>query len=734
MPARSTSALCVATVLALLALPASAPAETCQNQEARTGPSAALPDCRAYEQVTPQFKEGAVPDLVGASIVIHGLTGVSADGSRVAVISAGNFGDANNNQQGASYELTRTLSGWTEENVDLPASLFPADNALAGTPDLSDVLLEARATSQPLDAKDLLVRAPDGSVRDLGPVYPPSSTTEPPGLGFGSVGLTGGLEGYRGASSDLSRVLFAIVGPSSSGGPSHLWPSDTTVPGYRASLYELVAGRGGPPTLVGVDGEGHQIGQCGDEADGISTDGARVLFTVLPGGCESQASGPPVHELFARIDEARTVALSEPSPTDCAACDTDPEALADASFDDASADGSKVFFTTPQPLLGTDTSANLYEYDFDAPASSPGDPNGRIVQVTGGDWGAHGAQVQGVLGVSADGSHAYFVAQGALGGAGNEQGQTPIAGGENLYVFERDASTPDGRVSFVATLSPSDSRQWLTRAERPTVTPDGRFLAFTSHAELTADDTSTARQVFRYDAQTGDLVRVSIGQDGFNQNGNTSVFDAEIPARSQDRPAMSDDGAYVAFQSADGLTPQALDGRLEKFKGLGALQSYYANNVYEYHGGNVYLISDGQDATQTGEGSAVQLDGISPSGHDLFFETADRLVAEDADTQLDVYDARIDGGFPAPVSLLPACSGDACQGELSASPVLLSPGSEFQAGEGPPAVSSAPATKAKVKAGLKAKSKRCGRASSRKRRKCVRDKAKKPTSRSKVRR
>ena len=34
--------------------------------------------------------------------------------------------------------------------------------------------------------------------------------------------------------------------------------------------------------------------------------------------------------------------------------------------------------------------------------------------------------------------------------------------------------------------------------------------------------------MFEYDAQTGSLVRVSIGQNGYNDNGNTDVAPASI--------------------------------------------------------------------------------------------------------------------------------------------------------------------------------------------------------------
>src|ERR1019366_5821552 len=137
--------------------------------------------------------------------------------------------------------------------------------------------------------------------------------------------------------------------------------------------------------------------------------------------------------------------------------------------------------------------------------------------------------------VSEDGSHVYFVAHGVLTKTPNGQGESAQPGAENLYVFEHDAAYPAGRIAFVAQLSEEDLYLWGERPEvkvsGPDVTPDGRFLVLTSTRDLTSDDTSTARQVFEYDANettqekdegTPSLVRVSIGQDGFNHNGNVT--------------------------------------------------------------------------------------------------------------------------------------------------------------------------------------------------------------------
>lgn len=99
--------------------------------------------------------------------------------------------------------------------------------------------------------------------------------------------------------------------------------------------------------------------------------------------------------------------------------------------------------------------------------------------------------------------------------------------------------------------------------------------------------------------------------------------------------------------------------------------------------GCVSLISDGRDTTEGAhprEPSAVRLLNVDATGENVFFETADQLVGQDTDTQVDLYDARVDGGFPAP-PVFPVCeaeagpSGEACRGTGSAPGVFAAPGS-----------------------------------------------------------
>ena len=452
-------------------------------------------------------------------------------------------------------------------------------------------------------------------------------------------------------------------------------------------------------------------GESGDKYNAVSADGEKVFFTPqasvvaenFRGEQEVLCSGPQVKEVYARIDGSATVDISEPTAAQCSACNTSVKSPAE--FAGASADGSKVFFLGWELLAGT-TGSNLYEYDFENPEGA------KIVQVSRGAPGHEPLEprMEGVARVSEDGTHVYFVAQAVLTGANEDgKGKSPTEGEPNLYVFERDRAYPLGHTAFVATLAEGDARDWGSlNTGLVQATPDGRFLVFRSEASnLTPDDTSTVPQIFEYDALQEKLVRVSVGQkvpggyecpitkkveEGYNCDGNAEeeMDRPEFPETRAGLTAVSSDGSYVFFHSADGLTPGALDNQLvSEYE----RQHVYAQNVYEYHSsvaseggsiadGNVSLISDGRDRTlHSVIESGVQLYGTDASGQDVFFSSGDPLVAQDADTQVGVYDARVGGGFPAPVAPV-SCEGEACQGTPPSPLSFGSPASSSAAGGG----------------------------------------------------
>jgi hypothetical protein len=680
-------AVCLAAGVVLGALPVAASAEGCPNVAFRTGPSAALPDCRAYELVTPVAKNGGyveVDNQTGANRVLaNGLGGgLSADGESVVLASQEGFGETES-VPGAFpfslYRAVRTDSGWVTTSLDPSAAQFEIEGGKLG--DLNagypgGVVWLMRSASQPDNAVGVYRVGYGEAPVEAGPFVPPSSPA-------GSVNNLVALSSLVGVSADGSHVLFAL-------NSSPLWPGEVfgTGSGSTRPLLEYVGAGNHEPLLVGVGNEGQLIDGCPYQRLGagehnqfglgegyeqfsewtqnaISTNGETVFFTVV---CNAQ--------VYARIGNgtpgAHTVAISEPTVADCAGCAAE-DLTGIAEFDGASEDGSRVFFSR-----SSDTGLNLYEYDFDAAEGQ------RVIRVTAGDGTVPvtAPELQGMVQVSPDGSHVYFVAHGVLTSTANYAGLSAQPGGDNLYLYERDAQYPDGHTVFIATLSPRDEELWRVD-EGSNVTPDGRFLALVSRARLTADDSSSAGQLFEYDAQANTMTRISIGEGGYNDDGNihqakeqprivSPVYRPEpyLAMAYSDSLTMSGDGSYVFFESPDALVPGALDVVPE----TGYTSEEMAENVYEYHDGNVYLISDGQ---YTGP---VSLNGTDLSGRDVLISTGDPLVAQaQGSTNVDVYDARVDGGFPAPAPP-EECEGDACQGSLGAAPVLLSPGSEFQQG------------------------------------------------------
>ena len=693
----------------------------CPN-EALSGFSARLPDCRVFEMVTPPYKDGYPVSLVG----------IAENGSRMVGNSLGLFAGAvgapgTRNDLGSYYELSRGPHGWqttplTPENPQFRA----ATTFYTASADLSTSLF--MMPTAPVGEDDFYLRTPGSSLIHVGPAYPPADgpATEP------------GIEDNNkpsyirvvGGSADLSHIAFRVE--------NHAWDGDTTASGY-ADLYEYDGSGKSAPTMLAVTGgpgSTEQIGHCGsalgapNELDGynaVSEDGNKVFFTPFAADHEPcPLAEPAVAELYARVDQSETVRVSAPEcQSGCASTQT-----SDSVFQGASRDGSKAFFLSTQKLSdlasedGTPgdsayllagsgcqesqgTGCNLYQYDFRKPAGE------RLTTLSAGSLAPH---VQGVVRISEDGSHVYFVAQGKLTGTANPNGEEAEVGANNLYVFEQDARAPEGHTTFIADLAPSDQQLWGGTEDqdaRPAqATPDGRFLAFESHAHLTSDDTSGGVwQVFEYAAETQTLRRVSVGDGGFNNNGNTNQYDATIISptfRSTPGPpvpaplALSNNGAYVFFESADDLTT-----------GMGAPESGTGHrNVYEYHEGRVYLMHAGTDFN-------VYFRGTSADGSDAFFETADRLVPQDTDTQLDLYDARIDGGYPVEAGAA-TCQPETCLGPLTTPPILAVAGTNSAAeGNATPIPTTPPkAIKRKTVA-------QCAKHTRRKQRKCAKPRARK---------
>jgi hypothetical protein len=507
------------------------------------------------------------------------------------------------------------------------------------------------------------------------------------------------------------------------------------LPGNKGQdLYEVGGGAEGcgDQRFVRLVGVGNKVGPSGEPAsisahcptelggdvssgeanrfNAITTDGSGVFFTVSVGDVKelkecNDVSHPAA--LFARLGGERTIQISKPISEVCEVGEVCP-GQQPAEFVGASEAGSKVFFTSVQATLvpeNTDTSKNVYLAEIGCPETTPECATAErevtsLVQLSHDPQAGKASNVQGVVGVSGDGDRVYFVAQSVLseeGPVGEGVQAGPIEGADNLYVYD----SVDRTTHFVADLcsGPSTSGQvedlacsnslsanaqhndtglWRPgHAEAQIAGAEGRFLLFSAYGRLTSGDTDSARDVYRYDAGSGTLTRVSVGEGEYDVNGNNDAFDASLPLLIQngqldnDRMlsyrAVSEDGSRILFETAEPLSPAASNG---------------LTNAYEWHEGEVSLVSSGSDPEPVGEasggrhgtGEAV----ITPSGRDIFFVTVQGLLPGDTDGARDVYDARIGEGLvPAPAPR-EQCPGGACRGPLVAPAPELVPASASQ--------------------------------------------------------
>ena len=111
-------------------------------------------------------------------------------------------------------------------------------------------------------------------------------------------------------------------------------------------------------------------GTIGRELNGtprfINESGSTIFYTAplkLGAGAECGAGNPNPIGLFARTGEAAPVQLNAPPPAQCTSPNPCASALpATPLYDGASADGSRVWFTTTQPLIDSvnDSTNDLY--------------------------------------------------------------------------------------------------------------------------------------------------------------------------------------------------------------------------------------------------------------------------------------------------------------------------------------------------------------------------------------
>jgi hypothetical protein len=288
---------------------------------------------------------------------------------------------------------------------------------------------------------------------------------------------------------------------------------------------------------------------------------------------------------------------------------------------------------------------------------------------------------QGIAGQSNDLSRIYFVDSAALAPGTEELGTcAPASNGNcNLYLYEAGEDT-----RFITVLPGSDGPSngggenrgiWAAKPGVRTAqaSPDGRYLAFESEAPLTGydnvglcgQDTQHVKyvsircsEVFLYDSVTDQLTCPSCNPSGEPPLGSSHLrlINGAGNRDWMPQPRYLTNRGRLFFDSGDRLSERDSNSRVEDVyeaepQGVGSCAR---------PNGCVSLISPGSGGVDSnflamgGEGEE--------EGSNVFFTTREQLVAKDTDELLDVYDARVDGGFPEETETTHTeCQGESCQ-------------------------------------------------------------------------
>jgi hypothetical protein len=675
----------------------------CANERLRSGPSAALPDCRAYELVTPPEKGGAM-DIFNYAIV-KARAFIGEDGEHLALHAPGTQWGASPDPKVSDYFFTRTVDGWRIQSArPMQETSLESYQPELFSPNLGFVGVEAGwATGIKAASEEIAFQVgPPG-----GPYTTVALVPRPPHLEGAGQEEAGG---WAAMSADGSKAILEVTDHSLLGAPTG------TGSGY--DLYEYSEGQlrqlnvNSAGTTIGSCGarmaagdEGYAGGGAGSGADpasshSVSADGSRVFYEAAPG---ASCSAP--HHLYMRVDGESTVDIGA------------------YSFLAANRDGTQVLMEREQSgVLGV----FLYETE-----------TGTATLL----FEAHSAGLDRPI-VSEEMTELYFRSPERLTpeapaiGEGSEYEGT-IA--EDLYRYDLQ----ERKLHFVV-QSGSDGALNVDGAGGFSTSPDGRYFYWVSSGvagapaggkeTLPEGQSSSLNQVWRYDSVENVVQCMSCASPFDPSPDREATFlpageDYGVSADNTPNASISSpNGDYVFFDTPAALVPQDVDGEVPNgtYGEFGQTHNFFystSSDVYEWRKngvdgcghvqGCVALISSG-----TG-GLMNMLLGTADEGRDVFFATHSQLVAQDADGAGDVYDARIGGGFPGPAPPPVECEGDACS-TPTAPPVDTTPASLSFSGAGnlaQPAPAPAHAPKAKGKHGMgkaKSKAKAKGRAKGKK--------------------
>lgn len=594
------------------------PILACQNDAVRTGASAFLPDCRAYELVTPGDTNGRAPQGVGRLGTYFTTREASPSGGAVSFqIEGGSIpgSNATGSFAGDPYLANRGPTGWSSSYIGPSGAEAPALLPGSPSPDQrysfwSTANGEGGAAVNGEAAN--YVRYPDGH-SEL--------------VGRGSIDIDPLAVG-RLISEGGGHIVF-VTGSISGTTARQLEPA--APPDGTRAIYDRTAD--GVTHIVSLL-PGNLTPKAGEDAvyQGASLDGRGVAFSIA-------------NVLYLRFQNSETFKIGE-----------------GVTFAGVTEGGNRVFY-----LEG----GKLFRFDALAKAVTAFNPTGSVVPV---NVAPDGTAAYFVSTSVLTGAPSPLGAKAKLGEQNlyfSEEGMISFVGAVSERDVVGDISGNDaveGLGLWTTAVGPSPYGAPGRLAEDPSrATPDGRVLLFESRAMLTDYNPDGHAQVYRFDSLEGTLQCISCNATGASASGEASL--QSISQQPGDSPPFSSfavvsnlrsDGRRAFFQSTEALATGDTDGLQDVYEwedeGVGSC---------DRAGGCVYLISSGHSRRND------FLYAVSDSGDDVFFRTSDLLLASDQEETPSVYDVRVGGGFAE--SINGACEGEGCHPEAPSSPTLATP-------------------------------------------------------------